>query len=68
VPPVATIKGDVLIFSVESLTVTQPSVESTKTKVTDCPSVVKITATFSPPILSEPLGEIVQLLVPKVDA
>ena len=45
-PPVATIKGDVLIFSVESLTVTQPSVESTKTKVTDCPSVVKITATF----------------------
>ena len=65
-PPVATMFGFCVTFSVESLTVIQPSTESTKTKVTDCPCVPKTALAFTPPNLSDPLGTIVKGFVLKL--
>ena len=64
VPPVAIIKGIApLTLDVESIVFIQPCVESTNTKVTDCPSVDKIAFSFLEPILSVPFGTIVKLFV-----
>ena len=70
VPPVASKKGtDPLTLEVESIVFTHPCVESTYTKVTDCPSVFKTTGEdATPPIFSVPFAETVKLLVCQVAA
>ena len=61
VPPVACINAFALSLLVESWTLIQPSVASTKTKVAVCPCVFKVASAAIPPILLEPFGEIVKL-------
>jgi len=67
VPPDAEIKGLLSADDCKPSSVTnQPRVESIKINVIAIPSVDKITSFVNPPILSEPLASIVQLLVENV--